>query len=1082
MMRLTERPKPAQRVQRKAAGSGTRVASAPKLDGGRPLDGAVRGRMESGFGQDLSQVRVHDGPAAAQAARSADALAYTAGNDIVFGAGQYSPSTEGGSALLAHEVAHTIQQGGVQYRAAGAPAAGTDMGLEAEADRAAAAVVAGERVGPLTRMAAPAMLRAKQQGAAGGASKKAGGPQPTLPRGMTLISETPEGAGATQIEVRSSGFTLPKPKGQGEWVKNAYKNAGDGGRLVFTTDNAHDSVAAWKEEGSSGEYQRVWLSNLGFTSMKALGEAIRTSTDKDVKKAMKDPAVAAAVAGMESDGLKGSGFDVDHIVEKQIGGTSVPTNLQLLVAAKNQESGGQTYETIKAMIGEVRKKEYRPNATRIQIRFARITPPTDPVADASFKIETFLRAGKVAGNKELIADTQATPVTISAGGMSETVRIGPDETKLEIAGRRIVPGMRLKTYRRAKGKKAGGQDVVDAVLDSGAVQELPKEKAVPLVSSPDTSKVKPTGVGGLAASEAQAAVEEGERRVLNWGKPKPKELPFYYPYLSPGALTSFDLGADGYVTGSGYIAPTLRFLPKRIDIRFGRDQLELVAPLDVKKFRSLPFLRFTEGALGLQLAPQFVPSGTLKFELGPAGKPLILGQLDAGLKNGKFAAAGKLMPAMTLPGIKDARGDFAFDQDAGWSGSLTATSSKIPGAEVNVVVGFSQQGDEILPTASGGIVAKLRDKRLELNARYEKGRGLVYSGGVSIPKPFPIVDSVDLDGVYAAGLLDLTGKTKVQFRSWQGDLTLRYQRKDGEEGKFSGHGKVAVKTKNKKAKGSVDVDIDDAGQLTGTGKLLYQLTDKIAPELTVTLSKGGHLKIAGAVTISDVELFGKLASAEKTLVKASPSFPIPIPPLEAVVNIRAAVGIAYGIGPGKLASLTLSGEFDPLEDNPNIKASLKGRFVINSYFDLTGSVSASLGIQAAGGAIGADVGVRVTPSVGVSADAVATVDANYEKGGFDIAGKAFIDVAPHAHLGIDLVGSIYALWHAVEYQMTYPVKSYDWTFPQKIKVNLGEIGYSSATGQMRWPKLSDISVEPAEISPLAMMRDVMGRAKAKEKS
>lgn len=68
--------------------------------------------MERGFGADFSRVRVHSGAAAAQSAQELSARAYTVGHDIVFGAGQYRPSTHEGRRLLAHELTHVLQQNG----------------------------------------------------------------------------------------------------------------------------------------------------------------------------------------------------------------------------------------------------------------------------------------------------------------------------------------------------------------------------------------------------------------------------------------------------------------------------------------------------------------------------------------------------------------------------------------------------------------------------------------------------------------------------------------------------------------------------------------------------------------------------------------------------------------------------------------------------------------------------------------------------------------------------------------------------------------------------------------------------------
>lgn len=79
---------------------------------GRPLDGETRAFMEPRFGHDFGDVRVYTDAQAAESARSVDALAYTVGRQVVFGAGQYAPHTAAGRQLLAHELVHVVQQAG----------------------------------------------------------------------------------------------------------------------------------------------------------------------------------------------------------------------------------------------------------------------------------------------------------------------------------------------------------------------------------------------------------------------------------------------------------------------------------------------------------------------------------------------------------------------------------------------------------------------------------------------------------------------------------------------------------------------------------------------------------------------------------------------------------------------------------------------------------------------------------------------------------------------------------------------------------------------------------------------------------
>jgi len=78
---------------------------------GQPLDTATRGFFEPRFGHDFSRVRVHTDSQAAESARAVNALAYTVGNEIVFGPGQYAPDSHSGQRLIGHELTHTVQQG-----------------------------------------------------------------------------------------------------------------------------------------------------------------------------------------------------------------------------------------------------------------------------------------------------------------------------------------------------------------------------------------------------------------------------------------------------------------------------------------------------------------------------------------------------------------------------------------------------------------------------------------------------------------------------------------------------------------------------------------------------------------------------------------------------------------------------------------------------------------------------------------------------------------------------------------------------------------------------------------------------------
>ncbi|MBQ4805301.1 DUF4157 domain-containing protein [Aquimarina sp. MMG015] len=84
--------------------------------GGSPLPKETKVQMESGFGTDFSNVRVHTDSNAKQMSQNMGAQAFTHGNDIYFNEGKFDTSSNSGKHLLAHELTHTVQQGASTIR------------------------------------------------------------------------------------------------------------------------------------------------------------------------------------------------------------------------------------------------------------------------------------------------------------------------------------------------------------------------------------------------------------------------------------------------------------------------------------------------------------------------------------------------------------------------------------------------------------------------------------------------------------------------------------------------------------------------------------------------------------------------------------------------------------------------------------------------------------------------------------------------------------------------------------------------------------------------------------------------------
>lgn len=137
-------------IRRKAGLSGPPAPSVPSVvtDGlrssGHPLDAQTRAFMEPRFRRDFGTVRVHTDSVAARSAIAVAARAYTVGNRIVFAPGEYAPKTAVGRRLLAHELAHTVQQGNVPTDSRSGRVTSGNPPLEVATDRAARAFGAGD--------------------------------------------------------------------------------------------------------------------------------------------------------------------------------------------------------------------------------------------------------------------------------------------------------------------------------------------------------------------------------------------------------------------------------------------------------------------------------------------------------------------------------------------------------------------------------------------------------------------------------------------------------------------------------------------------------------------------------------------------------------------------------------------------------------------------------------------------------------------------------------------------------------------------------------------------------------------------
>ena len=309
-------------VQRKERQGAPGRGQAPEVEAvlanpGRPLPPAVRHDMEARFGQDFGAVRIHDDAAGARAAEAVDAEAFAYGNDIAFAPGRFDPDLPAGRELLAHELAHTVQQarGAEGIARSGAM---SETALEREADAAAAAALAYAPVSPLS--AAPAMV-----------ARAAPVSQPTTnPANITIDAQKYEvtvlgnpqqiaGMSSPVVQLTIKPLYVPKAKG-----KRALERlrAFPPSPVFEVTGSKAKGVSVKQDREPTTPLQSHWLDRFGWSPADVSANWQACGGDATFPK------------------IGGVSCHMDHINELQLGGGGNQENIQLLDGNPNITSGG----------------------------------------------------------------------------------------------------------------------------------------------------------------------------------------------------------------------------------------------------------------------------------------------------------------------------------------------------------------------------------------------------------------------------------------------------------------------------------------------------------------------------------------------------------------------------------------------------------------------------------------------------------------------------------------------------------------------------------------------------------------------
>lgn len=1063
-----------QRLQKSASGPGRSRTAPPVVNQvlnspGRPLEAPTRSYMEPRFGRDFGGVRVHTDSRAAESARAVDAHAYTVGQHIVFDHGKYDPGSRSGQHLLAHELAHTVQQHGLQRSSDNLSLGqgGEYRRLEHEADSIARSVTSGSSgraMPPITNHPSqPTISRAKKDNSTTAASEPPVSEgegkhdwQPVKPGGEL------EGAGVQEVDLPGAGvskdivavhmkepFSIPKEKGRKPFVEDVWNaRASEGGlEVVINVHTGEPKVGLKQATPSSDQKRAQWLQ--------------RVRWDPAPKKAGANWLKAGGdTASFDPPQVNKITCDVDHILELQFGGNNVPENMQMLDRGQNRSSGSTINHRLKDKthaIVDALKKEM-PGGSKAKALLLHydhavqegelcLLPKSCCTVDAAAEGIHDYEEGK--------SSSGAKAYPIKAGGFKAIlVPQHPSDQTLDIersdiaenkSAKTIIPGLVLKTWDR--GGKSGG--VITAAVDTGS--RLP-------VTIDAQKEAKQGSVKLNRGSDA-----DGGPLTLASNHPN---LAFTFAPLSPGVFKTLKLEEDGSLSGVGTIRPTVSFLPE-LDIEFTKDSFKLskdILPKDLKQ--PFPGARITKAAIAMELAPQFKPSGTLEFEVKPGAKKLLEGKVEVTTDGKGLIATGELRGF--LPGVDDATGKVSY-QDEQWSGEVNIATSQL--SKLKYLKSGSAKlgvtGKHI--TASGQVDLDVpHTNGISVSLGYAKEQFLFKGKGTFNPPRLKPVDiHVEYDGEHISG----SAETEFEFHSLSGRIKIQYH-----DNKFSGEGDLEIK--KGKATGSLHVIMEAAGEhptFSGEGHVSYEISPSLIASAGIEIDKNEKVRFKGALEFpKPIPLFPPKGDDYK-IFGVDVKIPIPglsIPKVGGInAKIKGGLYAGYHIGPGELRHLKAEVTFSPLEDKPDLDITLSGQFYIGMDAHITGTISGGVEVDILVASVSGGLGIAATAAL--KGESTSDVKVHYQEGKLDAQAdfKVLLDLV----LSLVVCAWVHAeagFWRLkVETTKVWKLKAFRYDSGLKLGMTLKKpIRYISGEG-FQFPSVSDIDWIKPDVDP----QDLLGR-------
>jgi len=990
------------------------------------LDPATRTTIERHVGADLGGVRVHNDSAAGEAAEALNARAFTVGQDVFFARGQYDPHSTAGRHLIAHEVAHTVQQRG------GSAGAQRVQRKEGEIKVPDAAPI--DRIEPANAKEGWA-IDLNEVGTYPGTVMV---PKLELPKvGGALkgtdatIAEAAKEPGRT-LPVEGAPFTLnPTSKRESGkvfemWVEYARKEFSPDIKTVLETKIAQQKP---KAEPLDRKGKDVYvLYGGGKQAAKAdtmfVGDTEELSRHDSLVRPMIGPEGGANL------------LDADHSLELQLGGLDGPTNLWLLQRDFNQTVGpaiqGKMNSSITAALKAAQerlkatkatpRKKLPENHTEVLrqwvVVFGTVIGSKDFGSTRTMWTRQQIKAGehvkyfKAMTATELVQQGFAfkdgeTPKQVNvfpsaSGGRVSRFGVSKDGKKLkkpaffyrgfeviEDADYRVptaaTKNQPMATLRvRRKKKKERGSDIIvffDADL------KLQHDEAL--------------GFGGYITDESRYAAFKG----------------VIFKPLCPIDFTDVQVTAEGDFVAIGTILPELALFPGlKVPIVLRGDDILIAFPIPTDKLNFGP-VKVTNAALEMGVGAKGF------FIQGSAG--IAIDRVGAGT----LTARGE-NESIVFGGIFDLELDFldkaqvkvsynvSTDEFTG-SAELKTRKDALPGVRSGTVM-------VTVSRDSFGLIGSLELDGLlagsTITVGYTPSTGLLIEGK-DLPLPVDKLPGVSDAKVTVRAVRDVDsgewtisggGKAALSAAGASATLDILF---DGHAVTFKGRADV----KKGPASGWLDITatnrtVDESGnpvdgapvgelRIWGKGQATIKFGKVLRGTAAIEYTPEGHVILAGEIALPPTfNLFPRVDYKKTLLDLHPPDFPIwgvKVGPVGIGIFafVDASVIFNAHVGPGQLRDTKVSATMDL--DKPE-EATVAGtaQFFVPAFagftLDLGGGLKAQVAVAYVKGRVGLD------GTLGVALDGAIDVGVNWNQAdGFAVGGRVALKARPKFELGVN---------------------------------------------------------------------------------